>query len=109
MNNRLPEDGDWETVGIIVRRQLRQQRLPIETLSAKSGVSQQIIRAIGTPEKRNRTTVVSLAAAMGYRYDYLVDVLAGKAGIEEPGISPDGLMEKLDTIIDILLANNADD
>lgn len=84
MSYKLPADGDWTAVDAEIRRQMQRQRRLLTGLSRMSGVSETTIRYISRPAVRQRSTLVALAAALGYRYDYLVDVLYGKNGPEEP-------------------------
>lgn len=83
--NELPEGGDWGAVHAAVHRLMKRLDMSVARLSRESGVSETTIRYIGRPEKRQRSTLVALAAALGCQYDYLVDVLRGEAG---PGTPP---------------------
>lgn len=83
--NELPEAGDWEAVHAAIHRLMKGLDMSMARLSRESGVSETTIRYIGRPEKRQRSTLVALAAALGCQYDYLVEVLRGAA---EPGASP---------------------
>lgn len=47
-------------------------------LSRASGVSETTIRYLNHPEKRQRSTLVALSAALGFRPAYLEDVLRGR-------------------------------
>lgn len=56
--------------------------MSIARLSRESGVSATTIRYIGKHEKRQRSTLVAISAALGYRHGYLTGVLLGTPGIE---------------------------
>lgn len=86
--NELPAEGDWTAVHTAVHRQMKRLDMSIARLSRESGVSEFTIRRIGQPEKRQRSTLVAISAALGYPYDYLVDVLRGDADPEAPPQSP---------------------
>ena len=86
--NELPEGGDWEAVHAAVYRQMKRLDMSIARLSRESGVSETTIRYIGRPEKRQRSTLVALSAALGWQYDYLVDVLSGVADPGAPRRAP---------------------
>lgn len=77
--NELPADGDWAAVNAAVHHAMKARRMSLAGLSRASGVSETTIRYLGRPEKRQRSTLVALSAALGYRHDYLVRVLAGAA------------------------------
>jgi transcriptional regulator with XRE-family HTH domain len=62
--------------------------MSLARLSRESGISETTIRRIGQAEKRQRSTLVAISAALGYPYDYLVDVLLGEADPETPPQSP---------------------
>lgn len=82
--NELPGDGDWTAVYTAVHRQLKKLDISIARLSRESGVSENTIRYIGRAEKRQRSTLVALSAALGFPYGYLADVLRGAASPEVP-------------------------
>lgn len=67
--------------------------MSIARLSRESGVSETTIRYIGRNEKRQRSTLVALAAALGCQHDYLVDVLHGAA---DPELPPQSLADAAD-------------
>lgn len=106
--NELPEAGDWEAVHVAVHRLMRRLDMSMARLSRESGVSETTIRYIGRPEKRQRSTLVALAAALGCQYDYLVDVLRGTADPEgAPGPPADlsvlgSMKEQLDEMTETL-------
>lgn len=83
--NELPGSGDWKAVHAAVHRLMKRSDLSIARLSRESGVSETTIRYIGRPEKRQRSTLVALSAALGCQHDYLVDVLRGAV---DPGALP---------------------
>lgn len=85
--NELPVDGNWEAVHAAVRRLMRGLDMSTARLSRESGVSETTIRYLRRPEKRQRSTLVALAAALGCQHDYLVDVLVGEA---DPGEAAPG-------------------
>jgi len=67
-------------------------------LSRRSGLSETTVRYIGVPAKRQRSTLVALSAALGFRPVYLEEVLRRRAQDDgEPGL-PRGAAERLDTI-----------
>lgn len=82
--NELPDSGDWEAVREAVYSQMKRLDMSVARLSRESGVSETTIRYIGRPEKRQRSTLVALSAALGWEHDYLVDVLRGAAGTVAP-------------------------
>lgn len=117
--NELSEDGNWKAVHAAVHSRMKRLDMSIARLSRESGISETTIRYIGRSEKRQRSTLVALSAALGYPYDYLVDLLLGGAG-PEPPLRPvmeavfedmlraevDPLKEKVDVIdvkVDMLL------
>lgn len=83
--NELPEGGDWCAVHAAIRRLMERLDMSVARLSRESGVSETTIRYIRKPEKRQRSTLVALAAALGCPYDYLVEVLKGEA---DPSAEP---------------------
>jgi transcriptional regulator with XRE-family HTH domain len=86
--NELPVDGDWAAVHTAVRRRMLALGLSTAGLSRESGVSETTIRYLRRPEKRQRSTLVALAAALGCQHDYLVSVLAGAAESGDPDAGP---------------------
>lgn len=82
--NELPDSGDWEAVREAVYNQMKRLDMSVARLSRESGVSETTIRYIGRSEKRQRSTLVALSAALGWEHDYLVDVLRGAAGADAP-------------------------
>jgi hypothetical protein len=86
--NELPVDGNWAGVHTAVHRQMKKLDMSIARLSRESGISEPVIRNIGHPRKRQRSTLVAISAALGYPYDHLVDVLFGEADPEAPLGSP---------------------
>jgi transcriptional regulator with XRE-family HTH domain len=86
--NELSADGNWTAVHAAVHSQMKRLDMSIARLSRESGISETTIRRIGQPEKRQRSTLVAISAALGYPYDYLVDVLRSEADPEAPPQSP---------------------
>jgi hypothetical protein len=86
--NELPAGGNWTAVHAAVHDQMNRLDMSIARLSRESGVSETTIRRIGQPEKRQRSTLVAISAALGYPYDYLVDILRGEADPQVPPQSP---------------------
>lgn len=82
--NELPESGDWEAVHACIHRQMKRLDMSLSRLSRESGISDTTIRYIGRPEKRQRSTLVALAAALGWQHGYLADVLLGAADPRAP-------------------------
>lgn len=78
-SNQLPVDGDWVAVYDEIQRLMKRLDMSTARLSRESGVSESTIRYIGSPEKRQRSTLVALAAALGCPYGYLVDMLYRRA------------------------------
>lgn len=76
--NELPVDGDWAAVHAAVRSRLARLDMTTAGLSRASGVSETTIRYLNHPEKRQRSTLVALSAALGFRPAYLEDVLRGR-------------------------------
>lgn len=107
--NELPAAGDWAAVDAVVHRLMKRLDMPLARLSRESGVSETTIRYLSRPEKRQRSTLVALSAALGCPHGYLVDVLHGTADAETPPPTANGaiaeplraLNEKLTTIMDI--------
>lgn len=86
--NELPESGDWESVEAAVRQRMQTLDMSTARLSRESGVSESTIRYIGQPAKRQRSTLVALSAALGWRHDYLADLLRDTADQpESPGLA----------------------
>lgn len=77
--SQLLVDGDWLGVRDEIQRLMKRLDMSTARLSRESGVSESTIRYIGSPEKRQRSTLVALAAALGCPYGYLVDVLYRRA------------------------------
>lgn len=106
--NELPVDGDWESVHVAVRRLMERLDMSLSRLSRESGVSETTIRYLKRPEKRQRSTLVALSAALGCPHDYLVDVLSDAADPEAPLRSPadatmlGSMTEKLDGLREVL-------
>jgi len=86
--NELPADGNWMAVHAAVHGQMKRLDMSLARLSRESGISETTIRRIGQSEKRQRSTLVAISAALGYPYDYLVDILRGEADPEAPPRSP---------------------
>ena len=82
--NELPADGNWEAVHAAVYGQMKRIDMSIARLSRESGISETTIRHIERPVKRQRSTLVAISAALGYPYDYLVDILLGEADPSTP-------------------------
>lgn len=91
--NELSGDGNWEAVHAVIHRQMRRLDMSIARLSRESGVSETTIRYIGRAEKRQRSTLVALSAALGCQHDYLVDVLHGTADPEVPPQPPTSMAD----------------
>lgn len=77
--NQLPAGGDWGAVHTAMCDRLESLGMSIAGLSRESGVSETTIRYLHRPEKRQRSTLVALSAALGCRPGYLADVLVGLA------------------------------
>lgn len=86
--NELPKSGNWSAVHDVISRRMDQLEMPVARLSRESGVSETTIRYIGQPGKRQRSTLVALGAALGFAYDYLVDVLGNRAMDDGTGVTP---------------------
>lgn len=104
--NELPEGGDWESVEVALHRRMKRLDMSIARLSRESGVSEPTIRYIGRHEKRQRSTLVALSAALGYRHDYFVNVLLGTPEDLVPGQFEEEILElfcRIETITDLLV------
>ena len=96
--NELPGDGDWVAVDAAVRSRLAVLEMPLAELSRRSGLSETTIRYLRLEAKRQRSTLVALSAALGFRPGHLEDVLRRRAQDDgEPGL-PRGAAERLDGI-----------
>jgi hypothetical protein len=85
------EDGNWAAVGRAVTERLSELRMSISYLARETGLSQTTIRYLGTPpRKHNKSTLVALSAVLGWRHDYLLNILLGNSekNIRRPGESP---------------------
>ncbi len=85
------EDGDWAAVGRAVTERLSELRMSISYLARETGLSQTTIRYLGTPpRKHNKSTLVALSAVLGWRHDYLLNILLGnpEKNIRKPDESP---------------------
>lgn len=97
-NNELPAAGDWATVNSAVQSRLTRLDMSMAGLSRASGVSETTIRYLRSPGKRQRSTLVALSAALGFRHSYLEDVLRGRADDGGNPPLPRGAEERLDAI-----------
>lgn len=85
------EDGDWAAVDRAVTERLSELRMSLSYLARETGLSQTTIRYIGTPtRKHNKSTLVALSSVLGWRHDYLLNILLGnpEKNIRKPGESP---------------------
>ena len=85
------EDGDWAAVDRAVTERLSELRMSLSYLARETGLSQTTIRYIGTPtRKHNKSTLVALSSVLGWRHDYLLNILFGnpEKNIRKPGESP---------------------
>ena len=84
-------DGDWAAVGQAVSERLSELRMSASYLSRETGLSPTTIRGLGKPSSsHNRSTLVALSAVLGWRYDYLLNILSRNPdkNIRRPGESP---------------------
>jgi hypothetical protein len=84
-------DGDWAAVGQAVSERLSELRMSASYLSRETGLSPTTIRGLGKPSSsHNRSTLVALSAVLGWRYDYLLNILNRNPdkNIRRPGESP---------------------
>lgn len=84
----MSEDGQWAAVDEAVYLRLKELTWSVAHLSRESGITENTIRNLKEPRERNRSTLVALSGALGYPYDYLVDVHHGKADPREQPPSP---------------------
>lgn len=91
--NELPADGDWERVDSVVYARRKALKWSIARLAREAGVSETTVRYLHRPEKRNKSTLVAISAALGYRHDYLVRVLNGTDS--DDGLASKGLSEEM--------------
>jgi hypothetical protein len=70
-------DGDWTAVGQAVSERLLELRMSASYLSRETGLSPTTIRALGKPSdsSHNQSTLVALSAVLGWRYDYLLNIV----------------------------------
>lgn len=101
--NELPGDGDWAAVRTAIRGQMEILGMSAADLSQETGIPETTIRDIGQPGKRLRSTLAALSGALGWRHDYLADVLCGAA---DPGTPPQ-LMIDIGTAMKLLHAEIA--
>jgi hypothetical protein len=67
---------DWVAVGRAVSERTLRLGVSIAYLARESGLSETTIRYIGDPARRNtKSTLVALSAVLGWRYDYLTNIL----------------------------------
>jgi hypothetical protein len=89
LSKGAPRGGDWVAVGRAVSERMRERQMSIAYLSRESGLSETTIRYIGEPSTRHNTsTLVAIAAVLGWHYDYLINVLHGESHKNVPIKSP---------------------
>jgi hypothetical protein len=73
------QDGDWVAVHQAVEERLGELRMSASHLARETGLSPTTIRYLGTPTKKhNKSTLVALSGVLGWRYDYLINILLGR-------------------------------
>jgi plasmid maintenance system antidote protein VapI len=76
LSKDVPENDDWAAVGQAVSKRMLRLGISIAYLARESGLSETTIRYIGDPARRNtKSTLVALSAVLGWRYDYLTNIL----------------------------------
>ena len=91
MSDDALEDGDWAAVGQAVTERMGELHMSISYLARETGLSPTTIRYLGTPaRKHNQSTLVALSAVLGWRHDYLLNILLGnpEKNVRRPGDSP---------------------
>jgi hypothetical protein len=84
-------DGDWAAVRQAVTERLIELRMSASYLARETGLSPTTIRSLGkSSSSHNQSTLVALSAVLGWRYDYLLNILLRNPGknIRRPGESP---------------------
>lgn len=77
VNTRAEED--WAAVAGVVRCRMREVKLTTARLARETGLSESTIRYIGESGTRHNTSaLVAMSAVLGWRYDYLTNVLRGE-------------------------------
>jgi hypothetical protein len=84
-------DGDWAAVRQAVNERLIELRMSASYLARETGLSPTTIRSLGkSSNSHNQSTLVALSAVLGWRYDYLLNILLRNPdkNIRRPGESP---------------------
>lgn len=70
---------DWPAVGEAVRKRLAERKISIARLARESGLSETTIRYIGkSGERHYKSSLVAISAVLGWRHDYLTNILLGE-------------------------------
>ena len=78
MAKDAPEHEDWVAVGHAVSERMRRRGISLAYLARDTGLSETTIRYLDKPTSRhNKSTLVALSAVLGWRYDYLTNILHG--------------------------------
>ena len=90
-----PVTGGWAAVGEAVRSRMRELSFSWAQLARETGLSETTIRYIGQPNTtRTKSVLVALSAVLGWRPDYLANILDGYPGRNVPALE-DALLETL--------------
>jgi transcriptional regulator with XRE-family HTH domain len=88
-----PVTEDWAAVGEAVRDRRRELNFSRAQLARETGPSETTIRYIGQPNtRRTKSVLAALSAVLGWRPDYLTDILDGYPGRNVPALE-DALLE----------------
>jgi hypothetical protein len=85
------ESGDWAAVDRAVTERRVQRHMSLSYLARETGLSETTIRYLGSPAKKHtKSTLVAISAVLGWRHDYLLNILLGnpEKNIQPPGESP---------------------
>lgn len=89
------ETEDWAAVAAAIRERTRELGLTQARLAQEAGLPVVTIRHIEHfGDKRTKSTLVALSAVLLWRHDHLVNILAGRPGMNAPALES-ALLEAL--------------
>lgn len=92
MSEDALQDGDWAAVRQAVEERLSELHMSASHLARETGLSPTTIRYLGTPTKKhNKSTLVALSVVLGWRYDYLINILLRQPQENAPNSDAAGL------------------
>jgi hypothetical protein len=103
----LPDDGtgvmtdrDWQAVAAEVRQRMTARKMTTAELSRRTALSATTIRSVrnGTGS-HDGTTLVALAAGLGWPLQYLREVAAGKPHSPPSAVTLARIEQKLDAVL----------